>query len=120
MQYNLIFNPELQIDPSTFESLWNKSSHTSDIGPAYLEKASSHTYDPAIGDVLISGIMGITTGVMANVLYDFVKNRFFNGKLESNQELVVEADPNDKGRENTQRIDIFITVKMQSNTDPEI
>jgi hypothetical protein len=69
-EYQIVFSPELGMNPTDFVTAWNEETETHINGEARLAEASSKGYfEPVTTTILI----GVVTGIAANALYDLIK-----------------------------------------------
>ena len=70
MDYHIALSPELDINADDFVQAWNDDTEARKEASASLASSTGAQYDPTlITDVLL----GVTTGMAGNALYDLIK-----------------------------------------------
>jgi hypothetical protein len=74
--YQIRFDPRLEIDPADFVAAWNNSPDCQTVAKAELNSSATN-YDLGSALVLLSGI---AIGIAANTIYDLLKQTVINHK----------------------------------------
>ncbi len=76
-KYEIVFSAELEADVNEFVRNWNANAECSKLATASAEKAteSKQFADPSVNDLIVF-MTSVGGSVMANILYDAIKEYF--------------------------------------------
>jgi len=75
--YQIRFDPRLEINPADFVAAWNDSSDCKAITEAQVDSSTAVDFDSSAAKVLTL-LGGIAIGVTTNTVYDLIKSTVIN------------------------------------------
>jgi hypothetical protein len=104
MRCRIALDPSLQLSPARFAADWNADPRSRTLADAEVQRGSSASYDPALGEIALLLTTQMALAVAGNALYDLIKDILLRQKPAAEQEAlrrritVLEHDGGDGSR----------------------
>jgi hypothetical protein len=76
MEYQIALPPELGISPSEFVAAWNAEPEQRAVAEARVTPMPGAQFDPALGNEMITLVIGVLAGLATEALYDLLIQAF--------------------------------------------